>query len=426
MVKLTPKQQVLLLLDEALATGVRGRVASILKQAKSEIEGKPAADDGFYHQAASDISDPDRPGLVFKVGKHSRRWIYRYTPKGAKSTKQLTLGHFPEMGVEQARQAWAEAKAERAGQAPVQPKAPEGPSVADLVGQYLDYAKDHRSQWRQERKILEGALWEQYGEWPAEQLAGDHIRLLLSQVQEQAQSRGGHGKRAAEHALTTYRHLFNVARGLTEPRANGVPWICARVANPCEGLVVPRAVSVERAITQSEVGQYLKALIRLPINEELKQVLMLQLALLVPLSALCRLRWQGVDWRLGRVVVEDRQGQVRTFPLTAQAVELLQNRKRKADASDWVFPALKHKERALPVSYPTQMLAAIRQHISLPDQFTSEAICRLGREWVRQDSPLPVMRLPIREEQGSELQLVAIKEQLEQWNRYLASLRQSV
>lgn len=425
MVKLTPKQQVLMLLDEALATGVRGRVATILKQAKAEIEGRPIADDSFYAQASSDVSDPDRPGLVFKVGKHKRRWIYRYTPPGKRSTQQLTLGHFPEMGVEAARAAWEQARSQR-DQGPVTEPAPVEMSVKELVERYLDYARHSRPQWRQEQRLLEGDLWEQYGESDAHSIDRAVIELLLEQARQQGQRRGGHGQRAAEHALQCYRHLFNVARGIAEPPAPESPWLSPRLANPCEGIHLRRVPNLDRAITLSEVGRYLKALIRLPVNESIKQVLMLQLSLLLPLSALCRMRWQGVDWKQGRVVIENEKGERRTFPLTDQALELLQQRKRKAIASDWVFPAMKVQHKALPVAYPTQLLVAVRRHIELPDQFTSESICRLGREWLRNDSPLPVLRLPIKDEQGSELQLVAIKGQLEQWNRYLTNLRQSV
>ncbi len=425
MVKLTPKQQVLLLLDEALATGVRGRVASILKQARAEIEGRPAADDSFYAQAASDISDPDHPGLVFKVGKHKRRWIYRYTPKGKRSTQQLTLGHFPEMGVEAARAAWAKARQQRTD-APEERDVSPSLTVRDLIEHYLEYARHHRPQWRQERRLLEGALWEQYGDTEAAAIDGSVIQLLLEQARERGRQRGGHGQRAAEHALQCYRQLFNVARGVAEPPVGGEPWLSPRLANPCEGIQLRRVPNLERAITLSEVGLYLKALIRLPVNETIKQVLMLQLSLLLPLSALCRMRWQGVDWQQGRVTIDNGKGERLTFPLTDQALELLQQRKRKALASDWVFPALKHQHKALPVAYPTQLLVAVRRHIQLPDQFTAEAICRLGREWLRNDSPLPVMRLPIKDGQGSALQLVAIKGQLEQWNRYLSNLRQSV
>ncbi|MBY6185438.1 integrase family protein [Marinobacter hydrocarbonoclasticus] len=425
MIKLTPKQQVLLLLDQALATGVRGRIAGILKHAKSEIEGRPLADDQFYAEASQDISDPDCPGLVFKVGKHKRRWIYRYTPSGARSTRQVTLGHFPEMGVEAAKQAWAEARTERESPVPTEP-VESGVSVQQLVERYIHYAKAHRTHWRQEQRLLDGALWEQYGEHQADQLDGAVMHLLLEQARERGQQRGGHGQRAAEHALLTYRHLFNVARGMATPAAAESPWLSPRLANPCEGIQIRRIPANDRAITLTEVGQYLKALIRLPINDTIKQLLMLQLGLLLPLSALCRMRWQGVDLRQGRVVIEDAKGQKRAFPLTAQASELLQQRKRKAQASDWVFPALKQHHKPLPVTYPGQVMVAIRRHIDMPDQFTSEAICRVGRDWLRSDSALPVLRLPIREEQGSEFQLVAIKEQLEQWNRYLANLRQSV
>ncbi|MBY6223408.1 integrase family protein [Ferrimonas balearica] len=424
MVKLTPKQQVLLLLDEALATGVRGRVATILKQAKAEIEGRPAADDQFYAQASSDISDSDYPGLVFKVGKHKRRWIYRYTPKGARSTRQQTLGQFPQMGVEQARAAWQAARAARDGEV-VTPEQPTF-SVQTLVERYVQYARNHRPQWRQEQRLLEGVLWEQYGEREADSIDGEVIGLLISQAREQARQRGGHGQRAAEHALLCYRHLFNVARGVATPAPESGPWLSPRLANPCEGLQVSRQPVTERAITLSEVGIYLKALIRLPVNESLKQVLMLQLGLLLPFSALCRMRWQGIDWRRGRVVIEDTKGQRRTFPLPEQAMEMLQQRKRNALASDWVFPAMKQQHKPLPATYPTQLLAAVRHHLSLPDQFTAEAICRLGRGWLKSENDLPVVRLPIVEEQGSELQLVAIKSQLEQWNRHLANLRQTV
>ncbi|SHG90252.1 integrase arm-type DNA-binding domain-containing protein [Ferrimonas marina] len=421
MTKIPPKQQVLLLLDQCLATGIRGRVAEVIKQAKNEIEGRSGYDERFYQQAAADVSDPQYPGLVFKVAKHKRRWILRYTPKGAKSTKQRTLGHFPEMSVAQAREAWAEARAELQGQSVV---AKVEMPVERLVELYLAYARQHRSQWRREQQILERhalLLWQGLD---AAKIGPDDIEAVLRQVEQGAQQRGSHGQRAKGAALSTLRHLFDVARGhiAIQPEA----WLDPNLANPCETIRLPQVISHRMPLMASEIGRYHKALLGLPLHEQVQPLLLLQLSLLVPFSVLCRMTWAGVNWERGLVQVKTTRGQEKVVPVTPAAMEILKLQRRQSGQSVWVFPAMQHPEKPMPHRYPSELMAAVREHLSLPDQFTADRICRFGRDWlVGQGSALAEAALPLDKAQLNPLTEQQIRQNLQQWQQHLTNLRLS-
>ncbi|QIZ76504.1 integrase family protein [Ferrimonas lipolytica] len=422
--KLPPKQQVLLLLEQCLQTGIRGRLAEVVKHARNEIERKDEFTDAFYRQASIDVSDPAYPGLVFKVAKHKRRWVFRYTPVGAKSTKQQTLGYFPEMSVAQARAAWHEVKYPHSDvlQEPITTF-----SVNQLIEHYLIYAQQYRKEWRAERRLLERFLGDRYGHHDVSEVDTKVIGRILAAVEQRALDAGHQGQRAKESALTLLRHLFDVARGKSEYLAQGAPWIDADLANPCEGLSVERQSQSAAPLFAGDVGRYLKALVGLPINEDVKGLLMLQLNLLCPFSWLCKLEWQHIDWRRQCIALPNEQGRLNWLPLSSSALQFLENRKRQQRGTQpWVFSALKHHHKPMPARYPSELLASLKQHLQLPDQFTATQICQFGHSWLEQQgSVLAKTGLPISDAHFQLLDQRQLVAAAEQWHQYLTNLRQS-
>ncbi|GAA4880919.1 integrase family protein [Ferrimonas pelagia] len=425
MTKVPPKQQVLLLLEQCLATGIRGRVAEIVKHAKEEIEGRAGIDDLYCRQASQDVAIGSCPGLILKVGKHRRRWICRYTPAGARSTKQRTLGYFPEVSVAQAQTLWQTFKQQIDGNE-AQPSLT-GPTMAELVARYGEYARSHRKAWRQERDLLERWVEICWQERDPLSITLDDIEHCLTLVGEQAQQRGGHGQRAKAHALTLLRHFFALHRGKLAADLQQYACLPSNWADPCEGLSVSRVTLPTVPIQPVDLVRYQKALMGLPLDENIKPLLLLQLSLLTPFSALCRLVWQGVDLDKAVAWSQDQQGQPVLLPLTAAAVKLLRQQRRNSGGSPWVFPAPAHSEKPMPHRYPSQLMAAIRQHTLLSDQFTAERVARYGRRWLRQQGRDAASgKLPLPGAAITQATVTQCKEDLHAWQQHLVDLRLSL
>ncbi|WP_298442764.1 integrase arm-type DNA-binding domain-containing protein [uncultured Ferrimonas sp.] len=423
MEKLPPKQQVLFLLEQCLATGVRGRIAEIIKHARAEIEPRDEFNDQLYSKASADLSDPNFPGLVFKVGKQSRRWIYRYTPTGSRSTKQRTLGYYPQMTVQQARAAWAQQRQPHAEPS----DAVVSYSVGQLVADYLNYARHHRNEWQREQRLLERQLDDRFGGLDAAALNSDHIEQILSHVEQVAIAKGGHGQRAKEKALSILRHLYDVARGKTDYHDSSLPWLAPSLANPTEGISISRVAVMQTPLFAADVGRYLKALVGLPINEDVKALLMLQLGTMAPFSILCRLQWQHIDWQRQSIRFVGSKKQVQWLPLSTAALALLEQRRRQSRADQpWVFCATKQRHKPMPIHYPSQLLAALRTHLQLPNQFTAGKIIRFGLQWHQQQgSVIGQVGHPIQDSHFSLLPQAQFTVAAEQWQQYLTNLRQS-
>lgn len=425
--KLPPKQQVLMLLEQCLATGVKGRIAEIIKHAKAEIDSRDNFTDQFYANAVSDVSDPKFPGLVFKVGKRSRRWIFRYTPKGHKSTKQQTLGYFPEMSVSEARQAWHELSQPKAE---VQEANLVAYSVTQLVADYVGYAKKYRTDWRREQRFLERYFDDLYGSLPADSITEEHVLDVINGAEQRAISQGGHGQRAKEKACSILRHLYDVARGKTECDLASLPWLDPQLANPTETIQITRTTVKQMPLFASDVGRYAKALAGLPIHQDLQALLQLQLVTLAPLSILCRLEWTQIDWN-NHMIAVDQFGSSREavlIPLPASAMQLLELRRRKQQQKQlYVFTATKQQHKPMPLRYPSKMLAALREHLQLPTNFTCGRVIRFGNEWLLQSNASfgQVGNLVSK----GHFQLIGNKplvERAEQWSQHLNNLRQTV
>ncbi|GAA5187757.1 hypothetical protein GCM10025772_06100 [Ferrimonas gelatinilytica] len=408
-----------MLLDECLQTGIRGRVAQIIKQAKAEIEGRGDQDDAFFRRVATHTPVNGCPGLVLKVGKRHRRWVYRFTPKGASSTRQITLGYFPQIGMEEAKALWQQHRGAM----------PQSMRFEVLVEHYLHYAKTHRRGWRREQSLLEKHIVPRWSEKAAGSITKEDVEELLGQLstpsaRRSVRTQDGRGLRLARDSLTLLRHLFDVARGKAHWQGPELPWISAEQVNPCEGVRVQRPTLFPKVVPLPELVAYQKALLTLPINERVRPLLQLQMLLLAPFSVLCRMLWDQTLLQEGRAVVPMGDGESRVLYLSPAAIQIIQQQRRHSANSPWVFPAMKKADRPMPVRYPSQMMRVIRQHLSLSDQFTAGGIVKIGHGFLRRKgSVMADIRNPIPMAQHNPLTQAQLQQNIELWQRHLADLR---
>ncbi|SDJ72631.1 hypothetical protein SAMN04488540_11276 [Ferrimonas sediminum] len=372
-IKMSPKQQVLALLDQCLATGVRGRVQAVIKQAIADIEGQ-SSQRGYQH-ADSDINEADYPGLIFKVGKHTRRWVYRYTPEGARSTRQMTLGYYPQMDRAAAIAAW---EAQRLALTEP-PQSEPSLTLNQAITRYIDhYGRQHRPQWRRERQQLERWLGDELGELAADSLSPDQALQVVRPQESGARQR-----------LALMRRFYRVGRGLCDEVEQG--WLPPTLACPFEQIQVARSERHTAQIGWPHVGRYLRQVNALDDNDPLKLILQLQLTNLGSFAFWCQLKWEGIDWQAGWAQVGQGK-EMKVMPLSAPTLELLKRRQRSAGPSAWVFPSHSDGDKAVPHHYPAKLMQKMRSSLGLPDQFTASGLERLSRHWLAEqgkvvDSP---------------------------------------
>ncbi|USD39511.1 integrase family protein [Ferrimonas sp. SCSIO 43195] len=407
-IKMSPKQQVLALLDQCLATGVRGRVQAVIKQAIADIEGQ-SSQRGYQH-ADSDINETDCPGLIFKVGKHTRRWVYRYTPSGARSTRQVTLGYYPQMDRAAAVAAWEAQRLALAGSVP-QTEAPL--SLNDAISRYIDdYARQHRPQWRRERQQLERWLGDEWGEVAADALTPDQALQVVRPQQSGARQR-----------LALLRHFYRVGRGLCDELQQG--WLPPTLACPFEQVQVSQGKRHSVQVGWPQVGRYLREVNGLEDSDPRKLVLQLQLTNLGSLAFWCQLQWQDIDWQAGLAQVGQGSDSA-IMPLSPASLELLKRRQRSAGPSVWVFPSHSDDHKSMPHHYPAKLMQNLRASLGLPPHFTASALARLGQHWLAEqgreiDSP----RWPLATTRPSAAVLAQQNDCLKLWVKRLHIQKQS-
>ncbi|WP_417348696.1 integrase arm-type DNA-binding domain-containing protein [Ferrimonas sp.] len=397
-IRMTPKQQVLALLDQCLATGVRGRVQAVIKQAIADIDGQGKAS-GYQH-AESDINEADYPGLIFKVGRHKRRWVYRYTPKGAKSTRQLTLGYYPQMDRQAAIEAWQQYRLALQGEAP----APQGTPLPIGVEQFAEWAKSRRRRWRAEVRQLESLFEGEFANRTGESLTLEEVTSLVAPQQP-----------GAKHRLSLLRLFFRVARGLESVQG----WMSQGVACPCEGVSLTRTTVLNHKIGWREVGRYHKAVLALDDSEAYKPLLLMQLSNLVGFKSLCQLSWSELDLERGfaRLQIE---GKTRFLMLSPDTLVWLKRRHRDTSVGPWVFSCPTDSSKPLPESYPVKLMSVLKGQCGLDRRFTTASIRELACHWLEeQGREVPNRPWPLVEEKPTEGQVGELSELSRIWVKRL-------
>ncbi|TKB57551.1 Arm DNA-binding domain-containing protein [Ferrimonas aestuarii] len=389
--KLSPKKQVLALLEQCLETGVRGRVQGIIKQAIADIDGR-SDDVGGYDQAESDINEPDYPGLIFKVGRHKKRWLYRYTPSGARSTKQQTLGHYPQMSRNEAIQAWERCRVEL-GQA--QPSFTLGDAIADFMD---EYARHHRANPRRDQELLLRHL-EPFAQLAPEQFGRQQALLVMEGI-----------TRGAGERLALFKQFFDYGRGI--PDLGQALWLPENLANPFEGVELSRSKPLPLP-TMKQLAHYDTFLRQHRCGESL--LLQLQLTNLGSSSFWRQLKWEQVDWPQQRVQFE--QG---WLPLSTVNAQRLKQWQTTSLDSVWVFPSPSDPNRVMSASSPRNFIRKTCSNDKDLMSLTSPRVEQALFEWLCQQEEYP-LELPQKSSVGqlSQTQIETLKQALNIWSKML-------
>lgn len=280
----------------------------------------------------TEYADAECSGLHLRVSKNGRRFFqHRYRFLGRKQC--ISLGEFPAVSVQNARQRVAEHKALLARDK--DPAVERGKARADLtfeefaIQHYLPHAKAHKQTWDDDKNQIERRLCPVLGKLRLQAITPRDVALVHAKEKERTSAS------TANHLLTTLKRMLNLACkwGMLEKNP----------ANDQERF--KEGPLRERYLSREELPRFLKALAQ--EDDTLSKA-----AILLLLYTGCRrneimsLTWQQIHLDEGRLFLPvTKNGRSRTVHLNAKASEVLQDLAIRRDQeertrdSEYIFPS---------------------------------------------------------------------------------------
>jgi integrase len=300
---------------------------------KRDIEAIPAHDPDSPSREA-EYADAGCIGLHLRVGKNGRRFFqHRYRAFGRK--KCLSLGEFPAVSLQEARQRVAENKALLARGKDLSEERGRDRSESTFAEfatkRYLLHAKAHKKTWDDDVWKIEKVLNPALGKLRLSQITARDVSQLHTKEKERTSAT------SANHVLSTLKRMLNLA----------VRWelLAKSPAAAVEKFREPP--QRERYLSEEEIPRFFRAL-----EEDDDRLSVAAIRLLVFTG--CRrgeivtLTWDRVRLEEGRVLLrETKNGRSRSVHLNAKARAVLEDLAARRDQeartreSEYVFPSRK-------------------------------------------------------------------------------------
>lgn len=238
--------------------------------------------------------------------------------------ERVTLGRFPDLTIENARDKATEANAQIAdGKNPNDEKRKMRAEVTlrELFDEYLErHAKPHKKSWLGDQQLYNSYL----SDWANHKIS--HIYKYETD-KKHADIGKQHGLYAANRMISLLRAMFN--------KAIGWGW---EGVNPAIGIKKFKEKTRDRFLQPHELPYFFESLAR-EENTTAKDYVLLSLLTGARKATVLAMRWDEIsfereEWR----IPETKNGDPLTLPLSGQAIETLTAR-RKATAGEWVFPS---------------------------------------------------------------------------------------
>ncbi|MEI8055582.1 MAG: tyrosine-type recombinase/integrase [bacterium] len=239
--------------------------------------------------------------------------------------ERITIGRFPEVTIEQARNQVDTLNAKIAsGINPNEEKRSlrSEMTIKNLFERYLErYAKVHKKSWQEDHNQFQRYLrgWENR---KLSSIRKSHIQKLHAEVGTNK------GHYAANRLLALLHTMFN--------RAIDWGWDSA---NPAHGIKKFKEKSRDRFIQSDELPKFFKAL-----SEEtsiiVRDYILLSLLTGARRSNVLAMRWDEINFdRATWTIPLTKNGESHTIPLVSTAIDVLKTRQENnIDSSPWVFP----------------------------------------------------------------------------------------
>lgn len=270
--------------------------------------------------------DSKTPGLSISVMDSGYKSFVVYRKINGKP-ERITLGRYPDLSIEQARN-----KAIEINAAIVQGNNPNNKRRAEkgemtlngLFNEYMErHAKPHKKSWKNDesRFKLHVANWR--GSYKLSQITKADIQKLHTDIG------ASNGKYEANRVITLLCTMFNIASEFEL-------WDKDK-ANPASGIKKYKEKARDRFLQSEELPEFFAALAQEP-NETIRDYILLAILTGTRRSDLLAMKWEEISWQRAEwriAVTKNDDPQVVT--LSEEAIVILKRRKETTN-SQYVFP----------------------------------------------------------------------------------------
>jgi integrase len=268
-------------------------------------------------------SDLKEQGLQMAVTSAGAKTFYLYKRVDGRP-ERILLGRFPDISVENARKAAAEAKGKIAsGQNPQKERRAirDEMTFAALFDDYMTkYSKVHKKSWK-------------YDEREVNKFLSHWFKRKISSI-DKAEIERLHAKIGKENGTTQANRLLERIRSIFN---KAIDWGWDGT-NPAVGIKKFKEKSRDRFLQPDELPRFFEALAN-EHNEAARDFFMISLLTGARKSNVLAMRWKDINFTTSTWRIEEtKNGEAQTVHLPSQAIELLKERKLASD-SPWVFPS---------------------------------------------------------------------------------------
>ncbi|GLQ08068.1 tyrosine-type recombinase/integrase [Sneathiella chinensis] len=294
------------------------------------------------------FKDSRVPGLIIRVMPSGLKSFQLYQKLQGRPIR-VTLGKFPDMTIEKARNAATQAKGELAsGTNPNVEKnrLRKEITLKELFDLYMDrYSKVEKKSWRYDEREINKFLSHWFNR-KISSISKYDIKTLHLKTKER------NGLYQANRILERIRSMYNKA---IEWGWNG--------DNPTNGIKKFREEARDRYAQPNELPLLFAALDE-ELNEVARDYLYVSLYTGARKTNVLQMRWEQIDWhnRTWRIP-ETKNGDPVIVPLSIPAEQLLESRLKASQGSPWVFPS--DKSKAGHLNDPKKAWTRIRQRATL-------------------------------------------------------------
>lgn len=278
---------------------------------------------------------------IFPSGIKS--WVYMYRFDG--KSKRITFGNYPKMSIACAHEAFGKALADL--EKGIDPGATMvnlnrenrlAPTVEDLAKEYLEkWAKPRKRSWQEDERMLTKDVVPYLEKQKAKNVSRRDILMLLDKVLERG------SPIAANRTLAVIRRMFNFA-----VERDIIPH------TPCYGIKAPTKENQrDRVLSFEEIKSFWQGLDRANMSELSRLALKLQLATAQRKGEIVSSAWEDFNLKDSWWIIpahKAKNGNAHRVPLSKLALKILQQIKKEADNSKWLFPTPNSDKHITPES----------------------------------------------------------------------------
>ncbi|WP_170477550.1 tyrosine-type recombinase/integrase [Ruegeria arenilitoris] len=359
------RAQVASLIEKAIALGPRKELRTTLLRALEIATGDAPKELTQLHYdrlgRGARLTDPQRPGLMMKSSKTGlKRWTYRVQAEGKQ--REITLGHYPEMSVAEAREKWADMRAQRSGGETLDNMT--DTTVEQLVDHYTTWASENLRSWQANDRLLRQHLLPGREAITLAELDIDHLSAPITAIQAKTPQQARKLRSAISGVLAQARKagLLPKGFGITPTMLPEVDSAKARTWHP--GTKDLRAFLAATA-DMGDIGQALRliALTGTRLREAVE------------------MRWDEVEGNRWTIPAERMKAKRPHVVILSDAAMAVLDARRGTD-SPFVFPAVNDPQRTRSADNVSHAWADKRGEAGLPSAFTIHTLRKALATWV--------------------------------------------